>query len=1304
MPRGRPKTTAHPMKVSPNEFAKNNLIGTRKATRSLATVLSDSENPAHDAHAVSATIATWNQDTCILVVSGLTPGHFDRWLPENSDRDDRSRSVSEAHSQYGPGSPSVRQTNSNGKRSAASYESDWTETEVEDWVPQKARGFYRPDPRREIVKRWVPKSESSRHNKSIRKRVSSVTSSGSLPKSERQSRSRNSAREGLPSPADDEVPTIEGEPSDAHLQIPTITRDDASEVEPREEKKAPPPEVIDEGELSDSAFPEPFEEHLPDPDRANCEDEADFIYKKRFAPMTDPQKFIEALTKLPAANRDSVVLYQLALNTQKALKSWQDEYLFLELRTAPAANPPKKPVTGGRVPVDPQVFEDQKEADLYGYEYDPKKLPGQQDPFRQRKTGPGRNKGRELRDRREAVSRRRDAGAEATEGEGTGTEGYAMRRRTKAVQKYDGEPKPPTARSQGVKRVLSQGTPEFDAPPPKKRGRPSAADKAAMKNQAAMQSRIRQLREESAAVTTSSEGDAKSPEPTKRRGRPPGSKNTQPRSDAGVKKGPRKSKIGILGLDGITRSSDGLNSRSTPAPAPLPTTSVEAEINGKPASTELEAPRSVQNEISPVKKTWKRSRRSADNNSSGESGGALKQHEPSTNQINQNIDSTNASHDGQIQGRDAHATEVRRPTEEPERKTLRGVYHYPPSGPPAGSGYWEAQNQIQRAQLLQRNEQHYHQQVQQQQNSQPGWSLASQRSGPHPFNQPPPSQFQTHSRSGSFAASPTQRNPGSYPPSPTQGSRPYAPSPKQQAQGGPLATSPTNQPIQHTFGPVPPGQTVPSLGPQPSFTFLPPNHSQPPAPPPLIQAQHDAPLKRIHGYVSDPNAAAQPSGLYQTIMRPGPSEPAQSLNQSGSVPQSESSGGGKKQPTSPGGGFSSFTVQVQQPRPTIPGTSSWRPSSRLPARSPAAAPGRVLAPIASSGTITGAQVQDMHLANVQPPQRRRLEDVMAEQQETHKDRDRGQQQSRPLQPYPPTLPSNGPVPYRPEYGLPSSRLLQKQLAPAPNGPPHFQQASHLPTQQQGPQLQSQQQGGPTSQFQNQGPLPPQFQQGPTSQLQSPGQGSLQQHQGAPPQQHVQHQGPPRHQQHQNPPQHPPPFLPPPLPLQQQQGSPQQRQQQHQQIPGLKFPHMFHPPFDPEGPPQTQNPPQGRSRQNSKSQMPPQPYQFQAQGQGQQIMPQSSSHHHQQQPQQQQQNGHHRHPPQGNVSPAFSQAQASQGPRPSIAPAPIANGPERGAERNQARQDVPPPPEPESAPGPAPPPAGQMRFVEMHGDGRRGVGK
>ena len=62
-------------------------------------------------------------------------------------------------------------------------------------------------------------------------------------------------------------------------------------------------------------------------------------------------------------------------------------------------HPPKKACNSGRIPLASQLFEDMKEADLYGYNFDPKKQPGCQDPWSQR-PGAEKSGGRELRTRR----------------------------------------------------------------------------------------------------------------------------------------------------------------------------------------------------------------------------------------------------------------------------------------------------------------------------------------------------------------------------------------------------------------------------------------------------------------------------------------------------------------------------------------------------------------------------------------------------------------------------------------------------------------------------------------------------------------------------------------------------------------------------------------------------------------------------------------------------------------------------------------------------------------------------------------
>ncbi|KAK3044733.1 hypothetical protein LTS18_000498, partial [Coniosporium uncinatum] len=116
-------------------------------------------------------------------------------------------------------------------------------------------------------------------------------------------------------------------------------------------------------DLSGSDFPPAFLERPPTPPLSECEDFPDLLYKQRYAPLPNPQKFIEALTKFPPGKRTTENLYALALNTQQALKLWQDEYLLLDAQTAPHANPPKKPATGGRAPIDSAVYEAMKESE-----------------------------------------------------------------------------------------------------------------------------------------------------------------------------------------------------------------------------------------------------------------------------------------------------------------------------------------------------------------------------------------------------------------------------------------------------------------------------------------------------------------------------------------------------------------------------------------------------------------------------------------------------------------------------------------------------------------------------------------------------------------------------------------------------------------------------------------------------------------------------------------------------------------------------------------------------------------------------
>ena len=96
-------------------------------------------------------------------------------------------------------------------------------------------------------------------------------------------------------------------------------------------------------------------------------------------------------------------------------------------------HPPKKACNSGRVPANTQLFEDTKEADLYGYTFDPKKPPGCQDPWAQR-PGAEKSGGRELRTRR---ARDMLDSAAASEEDEEDNEGRSRRQR-KAPRKFDG--------------------------------------------------------------------------------------------------------------------------------------------------------------------------------------------------------------------------------------------------------------------------------------------------------------------------------------------------------------------------------------------------------------------------------------------------------------------------------------------------------------------------------------------------------------------------------------------------------------------------------------------------------------------------------------------------------------------------------------------------------------------------------------------------------------------------------------------------------------------------------------------------
>ncbi|KAF2454680.1 hypothetical protein BDY21DRAFT_381317, partial [Lineolata rhizophorae] len=259
-------------------------------------------------------------------------------------------------------------------------------------------------------------------------------------------------------------------------------------------------EYIEES-LTDADLPPAFGSRGSTPSESEFEDQAAFLLHTRFPPMTDPQEFVSSLTKHPPCERTTENLYQLALNTQRALVAWQDEFLKLDARTAPHAHPPKKPATGGRQTMDLEMWEAMKQADLYNYTFDPKKAPGQQDPFAQRIGDSG--SGRELRQRRardvsEIVGNNTsisETDEPANSQVPRSLSGLSRRgRRTAAPSRYDSVVYAPTRQKRSF---AASETPDPEtAAPPAKRGRGGRGGGLG-RGASHLPSRVREVRAES---------------------------------------------------------------------------------------------------------------------------------------------------------------------------------------------------------------------------------------------------------------------------------------------------------------------------------------------------------------------------------------------------------------------------------------------------------------------------------------------------------------------------------------------------------------------------------------------------------------------------------------------------------------------------------------------------------------------------------------------------------------------------------------------------------------------------------------
>ncbi|KAF4552703.1 Hypothetical protein D9617_9g024920 [Elsinoe fawcettii] len=388
-----------------------------------------------------------------------------------------------------------------------------------------------------------------------------------------------------------------------------------------EAARAPSPQLPlvpeEEDKLETIDLPAAFRTHSPTPDPDDPDDVATKLYKQIYDPLTKAEAFVAALTRINPAQRRTENLFELAANTAAALRVWQDEYLELDRLTAPHAPIPRKPATGNRQLVDTYLFEDQKEADIYDYILDLKKI-GHQNPIAQKVVRDA--SGRELRMR--GPKTRVTADNQLLNAANISEDDAGRRHRARRpVSKYDGIV--PEEQRQRRKRGIGQVSDSVEGEGAIKRGRWSNGRGGRGRARGGrggasrlLDKRIREMREESIGTAMSygedeSGSDAGGLEPYSRegslapsqddqdenaddgddvfgpngerkKGRPKGSKNLQFRSDKGVPKGPRQPKNGTPD-----------SSADSPAlTAAQPTSGVTPAVNAKPLRPGQKPPKS----------------------------------------------------------------------------------------------------------------------------------------------------------------------------------------------------------------------------------------------------------------------------------------------------------------------------------------------------------------------------------------------------------------------------------------------------------------------------------------------------------------------------------------------------------------------------------------------------------------------------------------------------------------------------------------------------------------------------------------
>lgn len=258
-------------------------------------------------------------------------------------------------------------------------------------------------------------------------------------------------------------------------------------------------------------------------------------YRSNFKPL-NYQSMVDVLTRHSPEVRSMANLNQITAHVGNMLVQLQDEYLKLDKIVAPHAKIPRKPAKGGRVPLEPAIYEDKKEADLYDYAFDSRKI-GFQDPEAQRIIRDA--EGRELR------KRRNRSGIEPTDtvpgwhfGEGTD---LAPKRQSRQPNRFDGVIEP--SRKRARLTIGTDNAQDAGSMTPDGATTPLLGPGGYRVQTAHVPKRVRELRENSVGSARSQNDGGSETGGKVRKGRPPGSKNLHKRSDAGIKKGPRRPKV-----------------------------------------------------------------------------------------------------------------------------------------------------------------------------------------------------------------------------------------------------------------------------------------------------------------------------------------------------------------------------------------------------------------------------------------------------------------------------------------------------------------------------------------------------------------------------------------------------------------------------------------------------------------------------------------------------------------------------------------------------------------------------------------